>query len=266
VRVVEELNLSLYADSEYTRPVAVEACDQGEEEEQLACANLTVPGRLASVDLSGEVSETSGDSGQQIVIPNTPGLITNVECDANGELVITRPDFLVFYLPTPTLQYDLDQRLNLTYDWPPSLIIDTVKTDVLACLSETYLGYDLCGQEHENPEDHCPNGMIWNGSSCVCPEGTAWCGDRQECLPPEDDDCNCPDGYIWTHEYGCIPEGSNCPEGYVWNGTLCVPETPDCPEGQEWCETYQSCMPVGSDNCNCPEGTVWNGTICEEEE
>ena len=85
--------------------------------------------------------------------------------------------------------------------------------------------------------DKCPDGLIWNGNNCVCPNGQYWTGSL----------C-CPNGTNWN--------GSQCldctQKGQTFQDNKCV-----CPQGQSIKADGSSCTNI------CEKNSVWNGTKCD---
>ena len=113
----------------------------------------------------------------------------------------------------------------------------------------------------ENPE--CTGGKVWNGTECVCPEGTVEQGGS--CVTPTPD---CTGGRIWNGTE-CV-----CPEGKTWDGSQCK-NSGDGSGGGEGCTGTAPCgkqcnastgtwedIPGFSRECDEEQNKVWNETQC----
>ena len=92
----------------------------------------------------------------------------------------------------------------------------------------------------------CPQGMQWNGQTCVqgggqqCPQGMMWNG--QTCVAGSAPQC--PQGTVWNGQTCAAGGAPNCPQGTVWNGQNCAAGAgPQCPAGQQW--NGQACVASG---------------------
>ena len=130
------------------------------------------------------------------------------------------------------------------------------------CLVGQHLDESTCQcVSDENPE--CTGGKVWNGTECVCPEGTVEQGGS--CVTPTPD---CTGGRIWNGTE-CV-----CPEGQVWDGSQCK-NSGDGSGGGEGCTGTAPCgkqcnastgtwedIPGFSRECDEEQNKVWNETQC----
>ena len=130
------------------------------------------------------------------------------------------------------------------------------------CLVGQHLDESTCEcVSDENPE--CTGGKVWNGTACVCPEGTVEQGGS--CVTPTPD---CTGGRIWNGTE-CV-----CPEGKTWDGSQCK-NSGDGSGGGEGCTGTAPCgkqcnastgtwedIPGFSRECDEEQNKVWNETQC----
>lgn len=130
------------------------------------------------------------------------------------------------------------------------------------CLVGQHLDESTCEcVSDENPE--CTGGKVWNGTECVCPEGTVEQGGS--CVTPTPD---CTGGRIWNGTE-CV-----CPEGKTWDGSQCK-NSGDGSGGGEGCTGTAPCgkqcnastgtwedIPGFSRECDEEQNKVWNETQC----
>ena len=111
--------------------------------------------------------------------------------------------------------------------------------------------------ENEPVTPDCIGGKIWNGSSCVCPEGQIDQGGT--CVDDPSDDCT--GGQVWNGS------SCECPSGQIWDGSECKPDI-DCsgeaPCGKQCDRTTGGWVdiPGFSRECNAEQNQIWSEAQC----
>ena len=116
-------------------------------------------------------------------------------------------------------------------------------------------GKCVANDEPETPD--CIGGKIWNGSSCVCPEGQIDQGGT--CVDDPSDDCT--GGQVWNGS------SCECPSGQIWDGSECKTDI-DCsgeaPCGKQCDRTTGGWVdiPGFSRECNAEQNQIWSEAQC----
>ena len=111
--------------------------------------------------------------------------------------------------------------------------------------------------ENEPVTPDCIGGKIWNGSSCVCPEGQIDQGGT--CVDDPSDDCT--GGQVWNGS------SCECPSGQIWDGSECKTDI-DCsgeaPCGKQCDRTTGGWVdiPGFSRECNAEQNQIWSEAQC----
>ena len=129
------------------------------------------------------------------------------------------------------------------------------------CISGTHLDESTCKcvpDESTPPSTpDCLGGKIWNGSSCVCPDGQIDQGGT--CVDDPSDDCT--GGQVWNGS------SCECPSGQIWDGSECKTDI-DCsgeaPCGKQCDRTTGGWVdiPGFSRECNAEQNQIWSEAQC----
>ena len=136
------------------------------------------------------------------------------------------------------------------------------------------------------PQGQCTGGLVWNGSTCVCPSGQVRDIFTQQCTfcnsvgraVNSNNQCGCALTYYPTVN-SCLPCTANsqynttlgrcvCNNGYILSNGACV-VSQNCPSGSSYNPTLGRCVCAAPDQyvingfCQtCPINSAFNGSAC----